>query len=108
MQMVLHFDQRTFEAMTKIILVYFFFVVFYFLFDLGVLSALRQALLHVIRNVVAHGIEVSGERVALHEFLSAHPEWNFCRFKDIHWCGLGFVVERADELSMLPGGRVTT
>ena len=39
---------------------------------------------------------------------SAHPQWNFCRYKDVHWCGLGFVVERADELSMLPGGRVTT
>jgi hypothetical protein len=50
---------------------------------------------------------IAGERIALHEFLAENPEWNFCRFKDIHWCGLGFVVERASDLPMLPGGRVT-
>jgi hypothetical protein len=39
---------------------------------------------------------VSGEREALSEFLAAHPEWHFQRFKDIHWGGVAFVVERAD------------
>lgn len=38
---------------------------------------------------------VSGEREALHEFLEAHPEWHFHRFKDIHWGGVGFVVEHS-------------
>ena len=42
---------------------------------------------------------VSGERAALHEFLTEHPEWNFYRYKDIHWTGVSFVVERADALS---------
>jgi O-methyltransferase len=51
---------------------------------------------------------IAGERIALHVFLAENPEWNFCRFKDIHWCGLGFVVERAADLPMLAGGRVTT
>ena len=37
---------------------------------------------------------VSGEREALNEFLVAHPEWQFFRFKDIHWGGVSFVVER--------------
>src|SRR5262249_678989 len=37
---------------------------------------------------------VAGERIALHEFLVENPEWNFCRFKDIHWCGIAFIVER--------------
>jgi O-methyltransferase len=50
---------------------------------------------------------VSGERAALHEFLASNPQWNFCRFKDIHWCGLAFVVEKASELPSLDGGRVT-
>ena len=50
---------------------------------------------------------VSGERAALHEFLEANPQWNFCRFKDIHWCGLAFVVEDASELPSRPGGRVS-
>ena len=49
---------------------------------------------------------VSGERAALHEFLEANPQWNFCRFKDIHWCGLAFVVEDASELPSREGGRV--
>jgi hypothetical protein len=38
---------------------------------------------------------VSGEREALNEFLVAHPQWHFHRFKDIHWGGVAFVVERA-------------
>jgi O-methyltransferase len=42
--------------------------------------------------------DVSGERAALHEFLDAHPEWNFHRYRDIHWSGIAFVVERADAL----------
>ena len=40
--------------------------------------------------------DVSGERAALHEFLTAHPQWNFYRYKEIHWAGTSFVVERAD------------
>jgi O-methyltransferase len=40
---------------------------------------------------------VSGEREALSEFLDAHPEWHFHRFKDIHWGGVAFVVERAES-----------
>jgi O-methyltransferase len=38
----------------------------------------------------------SGEREALNEFLEAHPQWHFHRFKDIHWCGVAFVVEHAE------------
>ena len=40
--------------------------------------------------------QVSGERAALHEFLADHPEWNFYRYKEIHYAALSFVVERAD------------
>lgn len=40
---------------------------------------------------------VSGEREALDEFLRAHPEWHFHRFKDIHWGGVGFVVEHSES-----------
>jgi hypothetical protein len=39
---------------------------------------------------------VSGEREALREFLTDHPEWHFQRFKDIHWSGVAFVVEHSD------------
>jgi O-methyltransferase len=39
---------------------------------------------------------VSGEREALSEFLYAHPEWHFHRFKDIHWGGVAFVVEHVE------------
>ena len=49
---------------------------------------------------------VSGERAALGEFLAAHPEWNFHRFKDVHWGAVAFVVEDASALarsSILPG-----
>jgi O-methyltransferase len=46
--------------------------------------------------------DLSGERAAMLEFLAAHPEWNFQRYKDIHWAGLSFVVERSDSL---PPGR---
>lgn len=45
--------------------------------------------------------EPSGERVALEEFLLRYPEWRFYRYRNIHWGGLAFVVERADSL---PGG----
>lgn len=41
---------------------------------------------------------VSGERLATDEFLHAHPEWNFHRFRDVNWGGLSFVVEHADAL----------
>ena len=40
---------------------------------------------------------VSGEREALSEFLDAHPEWHFHRFKDIHWGGVAFVVEHVES-----------
>jgi O-methyltransferase len=43
--------------------------------------------------------DVSGERMALHEFLAAHPEWVFTRYRDIRWGGLSFVVERADAMT---------
>jgi hypothetical protein len=46
--------------------------------------------------------DVSGERAAMLEFLAAHPEWNFHRYKDIHWAGLSFVVERSDSLPAQP------
>ena len=35
-------------------------------------------------------------RAALHEFLAAHPQWNFTRYRDVHYAGLAFVVERSD------------
>lgn len=38
--------------------------------------------------------DVSGEKHALEEFLAAHPEWNFDRYKDVHRSGVSFVVER--------------
>lgn len=38
---------------------------------------------------------VSGEREALHEFLEAHPQWHFHRFKDIAWGSVAFVVEHS-------------
>jgi O-methyltransferase len=43
------------------------------------------------------GTGVSGEREALSEFLYAHPEWHFHRFKDIHWGGVAFVVEHVES-----------
>jgi O-methyltransferase len=43
--------------------------------------------------------DVSGERAALHQFLTAHPQWHFERYKSIHWSGLSFVVERADSFT---------
>lgn len=39
--------------------------------------------------------EVSGERSAMAEFLRDHPQWNFLRYKEIHWGGTSFVVEHA-------------
>lgn len=42
--------------------------------------------------------DVSGQRRALHDFQQAHPEWWFQPFKDVHWGGRSFVVERADLL----------
>lgn len=41
--------------------------------------------------------EVSGERIALDEFLRAHPEWHLLRFKDPAWGAVSFVVERVPE-----------
>ena len=41
--------------------------------------------------------EVSGEQYALKEFLAAHPEWTFQRYRNIHWSGLAFVVERTES-----------
>ena len=43
--------------------------------------------------------DASGERVAMQEFLAAHPQWNFYRYKEIHWSGTSFIVERSDALS---------
>lgn len=37
---------------------------------------------------------VSGEKEALQEFLAAHPQWHFDRYKDVHRSGVSFVVER--------------
>ena len=48
--------------------------------------------------------EVSGERSALAEFLAAHPQWHFERYKDVHYVGLSFVVERVDALT--PGASI--
>jgi len=39
----------------------------------------------------------SGEREALNEFIEAHPQWHFHRFKDIHWGGVAFVVEHSES-----------
>lgn len=44
---------------------------------------------------------LSGERVALEEFLTANSQWNFSRYKEIHWAGTSFVVE---STAALPGG----
>lgn len=43
--------------------------------------------------------QLSGERIAVHEFLQANPQWRFRRFKDIHWGGVSFVVEPSHLLS---------
>jgi O-methyltransferase len=42
---------------------------------------------------------VSGERMALHEFLTANPDWHFERYKDPTWGAVSYVVERADALT---------
>lgn len=42
---------------------------------------------------------VSGERLALHQFLEAHPEWNFVPYRDIYHAGQSYVVEAAGSLS---------
>lgn len=42
---------------------------------------------------------VSGERLALHQFLTRHPEWHFERFKDPAWGAVSYVVERSDALA---------
>jgi len=42
--------------------------------------------------------DVSGQRRALHDFATAHPEWTFQPFKDVHWGGRSFVVERTSLL----------
>jgi hypothetical protein len=41
----------------------------------------------------------SGERIALHEFQAAHPEWTWVRYKDVHYTGVAFVIERSDSPS---------
>lgn len=43
--------------------------------------------------------DVSGQRRALHEFASEHPEWRFRPFKEVHWGGRSFVVENGALLS---------
>jgi O-methyltransferase len=40
--------------------------------------------------------EVSGERSALDEFLTANPQWHFQRYKDVHYAGLSFIVEHSN------------
>lgn len=48
--------------------------------------------------------DVSGERAALREFMAAHPQWSFLRYKEIHWCGTSFIVEDVSRLpSDIPG-----
>jgi hypothetical protein len=41
---------------------------------------------------------VSGERLALHQFLESHPQWHFERFKDPTWGAVSYVVESRDAL----------
>ncbi len=41
---------------------------------------------------------ISGERAFLIEFEAAHPQWNFARFRDVHWAGVSFIVEDAAAL----------
>ena len=43
--------------------------------------------------------DASGERRALAEFETRHPEWHFERFKDPTWGAVSYVVERADLMS---------
>ena len=43
--------------------------------------------------------DVSGERIALHEFLQANPEWHFERYRPPTWGAESFVVERSDALT---------
>jgi len=43
--------------------------------------------------------DVAGERSAFLEFVAAHPQWHFERFKEVNWGGTSFVVERADRLT---------
>lgn len=42
---------------------------------------------------------VSGERLALHEFLREHPEWTFVPYQEIHHVGVSYVVEDSGALS---------
>jgi hypothetical protein len=42
--------------------------------------------------------QVSGERSAFDEFTDDHPEWSFLRYRDVHYAGVSFVVERAELL----------
>ena len=46
---------------------------------------------------------VSGERLALHEFEQAHPEWNFVPYRGIYHVGQSFVVESAASLPPVHG-----
>lgn len=52
--------------------------------------------------------EPSGERVALQEFVLDNPEWRFYRYRNIHWSGIAFVVERVDSLPGGPAGVANT
>lgn len=45
---------------------------------------------------------VSGQRAALVELLDRCPQWRFRRFKDPHWGGVSFVVERTDAVADQP------
>jgi O-methyltransferase len=62
-------------------------------------SRLKPGMIVGFDDYYLYGAEagVSGEREALDEFLRAHPEWHFHRFKDIHWGGVGFVVEHSES-----------
>lgn len=40
--------------------------------------------------------EVSGERTAIDEFLTANPQWHFERYKNFGWAATSFVVEHSD------------
>lgn len=47
---------------------------------------------------------VSGERLALHQFLEAHPQWRFVPYQTLHHVGQAYVVERADALDHVVEG----
>lgn len=49
---------------------------------------------------------VSGERLALHQFLRAHPEWRFVPYQTLHHAGQAYVAERADALDHVVEGEI--